>query len=1345
MKSLQKFFAAACLLATYGSFAAEAVLSGAEKAVQPDNAWKFPGKIVRFNNVPDWGKEGFTLEVWAQPTAPMGGYIVLMRGCFGYPKLYGDKNFDCYFVPAGKKPTGGRIYTNWELNKYQYYTLALGKNGGAAYYNGKAMRKYEGNCVPVYLANVPLHFGNSIGWDNNFKGKIGMVRIHNRCLTAQEIQNNYTLLQNNRALPQSNSVIFEQDRRVLGNFYKFNGGKAVNAELITIPGMISMRVMPEKLSNAVLLKYGNVTVKTTADGALTVVCSQNTSTTANVFKAGTPVDIAFAWNSKYNYAGCFVNGKFTGRLFRKTAVPTSKTIEIGENFTGTIGQIETAENTLLPDRIGETVTVVLDNRNIDKTCYPLSRHLVGKKESITPVIDFEDLTGWTMSYPIGAVKPVLSRSKEEPLWGKWVLRTEFGMGDFPQNNTKVVLKPPKPIKITEDFDTIAIWRFATHFSKPYPKLGYSIEYRDSTGKRHTTGYMGGMLETGWGIHMKPLQKTVKAPAEIVSITFTGFNEARRVTYFDSLHVYKRPSGPLPEAKVPTWQELGLPLTEDTIMPTALEKGKVTLQKSGSRWIFTSVAPSGKKLLFTVDPATGTLGDITATYKNKTFKIADGGGFYWALNNIYPVRPDALLAPNSPRVSGKLLSASPQSNKLLLSWQYTIDKSKVYQASWLLEVKDNTLIADLKADPMVGEFKFGAVTGISGKVVEVPYLTWGRWIHPSNPPGIFAADGFYVSAFIDWYNSDASGLFGESSSTPGGYWKLNATTADHRWYPDDSTRDKSNDIRDVSIINGGSYYWPKTDGKRNPARERLMFTVNETLDSVLLNIPNPPRKYLAETVNDVWCTRQWYIRQLPMMNYFDIELDLWKEFKAYGVDEVNMRLHGNVNRMYTPRHDGSPTTFINSFTEPQIGGDEKLAWLFSEMKKMGFRVGIYTDHMLLSCMSDGWDIDKLNLDSNGKWLYSSGNDKQTKISRMVALQKEYNAIYRKLFAPTCAYLDQITCPPCWRYTDYDARAPEAAKFSAAYRVFVESLRAEEADFGPVLSEGKTQIFFAGLCDSYAQPQRLNMNLLPNFNLRKMHMLSNDCGYHLSEVGIFGDRKTSENQAYRLLSYEHAYGNTGHLSGIYVTPHMPIPAPVLRSYFLIQPAQKYYALVPIKDILYNINGKFGTVDDAIKAGTLAANQIKLVYENGYEVAVNMNEKANFAVTLNGKKYLLPPCGFAGYLPGKVEFYSALNSAGTRSSMMREGNLLYVVNPQDIAEIKGKYDYALRSKGNTLELTPTPFIKAETVSVKVPAGKSVEVTAVDRSGKAISKKTAAVEKSYVNIAVDGKAFRYIIRFYK
>ena len=195
-----------------------------------------------------------------------------------------------------------------------------------------------------------------------------------------------------------------------------------------------------------------------------------------------------------------------------------------------------------------------------------------------------------MQYTSGAVVPFISRSKEEPLWSDYVLRTEFRKGEFPHYRAEVKLIPPKPIKITEDFDTVAIWRFATQYGKPRPALSYSIQYRDSAGNVHTTGNMGGMLENGWGIHMKPLQETVKAPAEIVSLTFWGFNEERRVTYFDSLHVYKRPNNALTEARVMSWKALGVPVCPNTIMPTAAEKGKVEGDEVACRgWGFTAKA------------------------------------------------------------------------------------------------------------------------------------------------------------------------------------------------------------------------------------------------------------------------------------------------------------------------------------------------------------------------------------------------------------------------------------------------------------------------------------------------------------------------------------------------------------------------------------------------------------------------------------------------------------------------------------------------------------------------------------------------------------------------------------
>ena len=1336
--------AAAAQSAAQAAAKDEVALEGVEKTAAPDNAWVFPSKkSVQFNNIPNWGKKGFSLEVYCMPEKFPSGYAVLMRHSFGYPKFYNaDKNIDCYLVSAATgKNTAGRLYSDIVTGKYRYYVMTGDAKSNAAYRDGKLMRSNNEPGIPQYDPAAVLHVGNSQGWDKNFTGKIAMVRIHNRALTADEIKANYAALQNNQALAKPESVIFEQDRRVTGNFYKFAAGKSAVKKDLAGKGMISFIVKPAALTDGNLIKWGALSIKSTNKGAIVVNYGKKSFKVENVLQADRAATIAFAWNG--TQAALFVDGKFAGKLLKTPAFTGKADLTVGGGFEGVIGKIEVKKNSLLPEKVGETVSVKLNNNVIDQLAYPRSRHLAGKSEDIKPLITFDSLDGWTMQYTSGAVVPFVSRSKEEPLWSDYVLRTEFRKGDFPHYRAEVKLIPPAPIKITEDFDTVAIWRFATQYGKPRPELSYSIQYRDSAGELHTTGNMGGMLENGWGIHMKPLKEMVKAPAEIVSLTFWGFNEAKRVTYFDSLHVYKRPNNALTDARVMSWKALGVPTKADTIMPTANEKGKVSLKKSGSNWIFESAAPSGKKLTFTVKPVTGTLGDITASYNGKTFKPMDGGGFYWALDNVYPVKPASLLAPGDPRVKAELKSAAVDGKKLNLEWVYTVDNKTKYNAAWSLEVKDNTLIAELtSAEGAVGEFKFGAITGISGKVIEFPYLNLGRWMHHSNSPGIFAGDDVYVSSFIDWYNSDASGLFGESSSAPGGRFELNLVTADHRWVADPNAGDPTNVVRDVSIINGGSYYWPTTAGKRNPARERIMVTINDNVAAVLPNIPNPKREYLKDTAEAVWATRMWYCK-LPRMSYFEEEFAQWQEAHDYGMKNLFVRLHGNINRMYDPRRDGGPSTFIESFVEPQIGGDEKMGEFFAKMRKLDYRIGIYTDHMLLNPMArDAWDLNKLNLDSNGNWLYSSGNCKQTKMSYMVDLQKKFNALYVKKFQPTCAYLDQITCPPCWRYTDYDARTPDAGKFSASYRVMVESLRAEEADFGPVLSEGKTQMFFAGLCDSYAQPQRMRMNVLPDFNLRKLHTMSNDCGFELGWINYKGAAGGEPQKwSYKLLAYQYAYGNTAHIFGNYHgLPLNPLPDFFIRSYFLIQPAQKYYALTPVKEVLYNVNGKLGTIEKAIKAGTLGCNQVKIVYENGLEVAANLNDTENFAVTLHGKKYLLPPEGFAVCLPGKIEAYSALQN-NKRVDMMKEGDLIYCANNPAIAEISAKFDYTLRKSAKALELTPAPFKQAENVTLQVPFSGKAKITMLDRSGKTIAVGETAVKNNQAVIPVDGKAFRYVI----
>ena len=524
----------------------------------------------------------------------------------------------------------------------------------------------------------------------------------------------------------------------------------------------------------------------------------------------------------------------------------------------------------------------------------------------------------------------------------------------------------------------------------------------------------------------------------------------------------------------------------------------------------------------------------------------------------------------------------------------------------------------------------------------------------------------------------------------------------------------------------------------------MLTVANKLANVLPNIPHPQNPDLPLTKNDVWCTRIWYITA-PTPDYFAQELAMWQSCRDYGMEHLNIRLHCNINRMYWPERFDEPITFVKPFTTPDIGGDEALAAFCKNIKQLGYRIGLYTNVMLLSEMSfDAWDEDMMNQDPNGRWLYSFNNTSQTKNSRILALQEKWYPSYVEQFAPNCAYHDQVTSPPCWRYTDYDARAPEAGKFSAPWRVFAESLREVRKAFGPVLSEGATQLFFAGLCNSYAQPQRLAMNVIPDFNLRKIHPLSNDCGYQLNLVEQKA-RDGGKQYAYKLLAYEYAYGSMGHIADCYFgTPFTSATPAMIASYFLIQPMQKFYAGVEIKEILYNVDGQYLPFEAAVKAGTLSHNQVKLVYENGLEVAANLNDAETMNVTLNGMPFKLPPDGFAAVTADKqnLAFSALMNGQRVDMCLCTQDGLLYCDNAPANPFFHAKGAYLLKKlPGNIMELTPAPFKAPETVSIAVNAT-TVAVERYSRDGKLLGTDTLPVADGHLALPITQETFKYVLK---
>ncbi|MDY0176300.1 MAG: LamG-like jellyroll fold domain-containing protein, partial [Lentisphaeria bacterium] len=538
----------------------------------PSRAWKFPRqgeKRLTFNNLPDWGEEGFSAELWCMPTEPECGYALLMRGSFGFPKFYSDENYDNYLVSSTSgKNVAGRVYCGSLLDEYHYFCITGDKEQISNYLDGKLMRTDQGMGVPAYQSQNTLYVGESIGWaKNNFAGEIALIRIYKTTLNAQKILEHNELLKNDLPLPRYQELVFEEDRRETGEFWKFQDASSLKFNALELPEEQSMELafalQFRAAGDAELVKIGDfLSLRLDKQGHIHGNFAGFSFKSEAGLESERLYKVKLAWNGGYAQVFCDEQALGYAEAVELDRLPKTVNLQIGGGFNGIIGQFSISENRTLPAELGQWVSEKLNNDSVDSFSHPPIRHIAGKPEKDKPLVGFEDLQEWTASYQMGAVKPIFTRSKEEPLWGEYVLRSEFLPDQYlPSLNSKVILSPPQPLPITEDFDAINIWRFATSYSSQNrPQLNYTIQYRDSQGQVHSSPSMGGMLETGWGIHHRPVQP-IKAPAEFISITFSGFNEARRVTYFDSLRFYTRSQAPIHDAEIPSWEELGLPLGE----------------------------------------------------------------------------------------------------------------------------------------------------------------------------------------------------------------------------------------------------------------------------------------------------------------------------------------------------------------------------------------------------------------------------------------------------------------------------------------------------------------------------------------------------------------------------------------------------------------------------------------------------------------------------------------------------------------------------------------------------------------------------------------------------------------
>jgi len=236
-------------------------------------------------------------------------------------------------------PAGGAATLEIDLNKFRgkWFHFALTKNDDLVsfYINSEQMATVEH--TETFSGNIPqiTSFGallNDLGWGNFFKGKIDEIRIYNRSLTEEDIQELYSLyvneidcaeiVQNSIAeLSQKFSSLSETYSELSSNYQLLsssflqnqNENIDLNSEIKDLEQRISNMYTQEQFNNAI--------------GQKELIISQLNSTIASMFTQS-QLDQAINEEKKGLYTSESVN------------LMINKLLEWDVNNDGTIGILE---------------------------------------------------------------------------------------------------------------------------------------------------------------------------------------------------------------------------------------------------------------------------------------------------------------------------------------------------------------------------------------------------------------------------------------------------------------------------------------------------------------------------------------------------------------------------------------------------------------------------------------------------------------------------------------------------------------------------------------------------------------------------------------------------------------------------------------------------------------------------------------------------------------------------------------------------------------------------------------------------------------------------------------------
>jgi len=854
-----------------------------------------------------------------------------------------------------------------------------------------------------------------------------------------------------------------------------------------------------------------------------------------------------------------------------------------------------------------------------------------------PLVDFEDLTGWTVEVKDSVA--AFERTREQQIWGDYVGKLTY-RAEKKGASPDVRILPPNPIVITQPFDAVSCWVYGNVWSyardTSTPSVGVSALFEDGAGKEFDI-HLATVTWKEWFLCHRRL-----TPEQIQAVAgggkFKGFritnggNVEDRSLYFDNLAVFteKFPAltfKPRPERGIPMFPGQGVgtntgpgklpfPTRLETILPDNLTKDfKTSVRQDGDAFVFAYDGTDGK-LAYRLEPKTGRFSDISVRWDGRGGEIrpcVDGG--------VFLVGPKEAVVPEKAEHLGTQL----QGDTVVSRWRFTAGDAAA-EVTHTYRLWNKSLVIDTVAPGgQVAEVRYGRAQGLENpRLVTMPYYTYGGYGSGVRPAVVVSGapeTPLLLAGHTDWTLSNASMPWAE------------------------------NEVKDGAVAyNGGVRYTAKTDGKCNDCFERFFLVVSPRLEEVLPTIPNPmsPWKHVAGT--HVWIAHGAGNR--------DSDIAHWTRMHRYGMTEILITDHE------TGWRDGGESFTFRTRPAPGKGGDEgQYNYARVMQDKLGFVYGPYNNFTDFAPVNEYWSPDLISRTSDNQLQTAWMRCYAPKPARAIEYASELPYIIQKKFRFSTAYCDVHTSVTPWSRVDYDARVPGAGTFIAVFYAYGEiMLHQKNAWNGPVYSEGPNHFPYCGLTDgNYAQDQSYRVPKNPwvvDFDLRKMHDLC--CNFGMGSVEMFYGQdfslgKTSEEvdaSIDRFLSATVAFGHPGFFAGDGGQGRR------LRGYYMLQQLHSRYTLGSAQEILYaTADGKLVDSTAAMATGAYQRSQVATKYSNGCMTVVNGSPTERMQVTAFGRQLDLPPNGYVGWTEdGTIDVFSG-DADGKRRDCAVTPAYLYV----------------------------------------------------------------------------------------